>query len=88
LGSAWLNPTYKSAGKICLLLYTLMTHYGHILSTESIVERVWGYTGRGDRDLVRGLVRRLRTMVEPDPRNPVYILTVPGVGYSFEPDHG
>ncbi|MBN1641066.1 MAG: response regulator transcription factor [Anaerolineae bacterium] len=70
------------------LLYTLMTHQGHILSTESIVERVWGYTGRGDRELVRGLVRRLRTKVEPDPRSPAYILTVPGVGYSFSPDQG
>ena len=65
------------------LLYTLMIHQGQILSTESIVERVWGYSGRGDKELVRGLVRRLRSKVEPDPRIPQYILTVPGVGYSF-----
>jgi DNA-binding response OmpR family regulator len=67
------------------LFYTLMTHRGQILPTETIVEQVWGYSGRGDRDLVRGLVRRLRTKVEPDPRHPRYILTVPGVGYSFDP---
>ena len=68
------------------LLYTLMIHRGQILPTETIVEQVWGYTGRGDRDLVRGLVRRLRTKVEPDPRAPCYILTAPGVGYSFASD--
>ncbi|HNT78634.1 MAG TPA: response regulator transcription factor [Anaerolineae bacterium] len=65
------------------LLYTLMVHHEQVLPNESIIEQVWGYTGEGDRDLVRGLVRRLRTKVEPDPRQPQYIITVPSVGYSF-----
>jgi len=67
------------------LLYTLMSHPGQILPAEVIVERVWGYSGRGDKELVRGLVSRLRAKVEREPRSPRYILTVPGVGYSFEP---
>ncbi len=65
------------------LLYILMIHHGQVLPTETIVERVWGYSGRGDRDLVRGLISRLRAKIEADPRQPYYILTVPGVGYSF-----
>lgn len=65
------------------LLYTLMIHRGHILSPDIIVERVWGYSDTGDRDLVRGLVRRLRAKVEPNPSCPRYILTEPRVGYSF-----
>jgi DNA-binding response OmpR family regulator len=65
------------------LLYTLMINRGHVVPTETIVERVWGYTGQGDRDLVRGLVSRLRLKVEADPRNPDYVLTVPGIGYTF-----
>ncbi len=65
------------------LLYTLMTHAGQIIPAENIVEHVWGYTGEGNRELVRGLVQRLRSKVEPDPRNPKYILTEPGVGYYF-----
>lgn len=65
------------------LLYTLMVNRGQVLSTETIVEQVWGYTGQGDRDLVRGLIRRLRLKVESEPSKPVYIVTVPGVGYSF-----
>jgi DNA-binding response OmpR family regulator len=68
------------------LLYTHMSHRGQILPTEVIVERVWGYSGRGDRDLVRGLVSRLRAKIEPEPRNPSFIQTIPGVGYSFNPD--
>lgn len=65
------------------LLYTLMINRGQVIPTETIVERVWGYTGQGDRDLVRGLVSRLRVKLEADPHDPKYILTVPGVGYTF-----
>jgi DNA-binding response OmpR family regulator len=63
------------------LLYTLMTYSGQIIPTENIVEQVWGYTGEGNRELVRGLVQRLRSKVEPDKRNPQYIMTEKGIGY-------
>lgn len=66
------------------LLYALMIHRGQILSTETIVEQVWGYSGKGDKELVRGLVRRLRSKVEIEPSEPTFILTVPGVGYCFQ----
>lgn len=65
------------------LLYALMTNSGHIIPTENIVEQVWGYEGEGNRDLVRGLVQRLRVKVEPDPSNPQFILTEQGIGYYF-----
>jgi DNA-binding response OmpR family regulator len=67
------------------LLFTLMTHAGRVLPTETLVEYVWGYSGEGNRGLVRGLVQRLRAKVEPDPANPSYIITEPGLGYSFDP---
>jgi DNA-binding response OmpR family regulator len=63
------------------LLYTLMLHQGQTLPTETIVERVWGYSGEGSMELVRGLISRLRAKVEDDPKTPQNILTVPGVGY-------
>jgi DNA-binding response OmpR family regulator len=68
------------------LLYALMSHPGQVLPTETIVERVWGYSGRGDKELVRGLVSRLRGKIEPEPRQPHYVHTIPGVGYRFDPD--
>jgi DNA-binding response OmpR family regulator len=70
------------------LLYTLMIHRDQVLSTDTIVEQVWGYSGEGDKDLVRGLIRRLRLKIEPDPGNPTYILTVPGLGYSLSTGEG
>jgi DNA-binding response OmpR family regulator len=66
------------------LLYTLMIHRGQVLPTETIVQRVWGYAGDGgSRELVRGLISRLRGKVEADPRQPRHIVTIPGVGYAF-----
>jgi two-component system, OmpR family, KDP operon response regulator KdpE len=63
------------------LLYVLLTHAGQIIPAENIVEHVWGYSGDGNRDLVRGLVQRLRSKVELDKKNPQYIMTEKGVGY-------
>ena len=68
------------------LLYSLMTHSGQIIPTENIVENVWGFSGEGSRELVRGLVQRLRTKVEPDKRNPEYIKTEKGIGYYLDID--
>lgn len=65
------------------LLHTLMVHRGQVLPTETLVEHVWGYTGEGDRSMVRGLVNRLRAKIEPNPHAPAYIHTVSGVGYLF-----
>lgn len=66
------------------LLYTLMMHAEKVVPTETIVEHVWGYDGRGDRDLVRGLVKRLRSKIEPNPAKPLYIQTVSGIGYRLD----
>lgn len=65
------------------LLYQLMTHVGQIIPTENIVEQVWGYRGEGNKDLVRGLVQRLRAKIEPDPRHPKFVRTESGIGYFF-----
>jgi DNA-binding response OmpR family regulator len=65
------------------LLHLLMINRGQVLPTERIIELVWGYSEDVDPELVRGLVSRLRSKVEKDPRTPRYVLTVAGVGYRF-----
>ena len=64
------------------LLHLLLTHAGQVLSTEVIVERVWGYS-EGETGLIKTHIRHLRQKLEPEPNAPQYIVTVPGVGYSF-----
>lgn len=68
------------------LLYVLMTNRGQVLPTDIIVEKVWGYSGEGNRDLVRGLISRLRHKIEPNPEAPVFLETLSGVGYRFKVD--
>ncbi len=68
------------------LLYTLMNNRGQVLPTEVIVEKVWGYSGEGNRDLVRGLISRLRQKIEPTPETPKFLETISGVGYRFTID--
>lgn len=68
------------------LLYILMTNRRQVVPTEVIVERVWGYDGKGDRELVRGLVSRLRRKLEADDEQARFIQTIPGIGYAFDLD--
>ena len=68
------------------LLYALMNNRGQVLPTDVIVEKVWGYSGDGNRDLVRGLISRLRHKIEPNPESPVFLETLSGVGYRFKID--
>jgi DNA-binding response OmpR family regulator len=65
------------------LLYLLMTNQGQVIPADTIVERVWGYSGAGNRDLVRGLVRRLRQKLGPHPEGGQYVENIPSVGYRF-----
>jgi DNA-binding response OmpR family regulator len=64
------------------LLEYLMLNAGHVLTTDAIIDHVWG-PGGGDRDMLRQLVRRLRGKIEPNPSDPSYINTIPGLGYGF-----
>ncbi|MFH1927663.1 MAG: response regulator transcription factor [Chloroflexota bacterium] len=78
------NPPRALTNLAFRLLYTLMIHHGQVLPTEVIVQRVWGYKDIADTELVRGLISRVRAKIEPEPRKPRYIITVPAAGYSFE----
>lgn len=67
------------------LLFCLMSNQGQVVPTETIIQKVWGYSGEGDYQLVKGLVRRLRRKIEPDAKEPHYVKTVLGAGYTFSP---
>lgn len=64
------------------LLDYLMLNAGHVLTADAIIDHVWGPEG-ADRDMLRQLVHRLRSKIEPDPADPTYIETVPGLGYGL-----
>ncbi len=64
------------------LLYHLMAHAGEIFSSERLLREVWDFPyNTGSTDLVRAHIRNLREKIEPEPRKPVYLLTVQRHGY-------
>lgn len=67
------------------LLYHLMTHPGEIFSPARLLDEVWDYpSDAGSPDLVRVHIKNLREKTEVDPRNPKFIITVPGFGYTVQ----
>src|SRR5579875_555441 len=65
------------------LLHLLALNANDVCTTGQIVTYVWGYDGEGDAGLIKAHIRHLRQKIEPDPGNPRYIITVPGVGYTM-----
>jgi DNA-binding response OmpR family regulator len=65
------------------LMYCLVVNRGHVMSTETLIEKVWGYTGEGDKNLLKSLISRLRNKIDNDGIR--LVTTVPGVGYIFNP---
>ena len=66
------------------MIRLLIRHAGKVLSTDAILTRVWGPEWVGEPGLVKQYIYRLRRKLEPDPKSPRYIHTVPGEGYYFD----
>ena len=69
------------------LLVLLIENAGTILTHKQILEKVWGWEYIDDVDYVRIYISHLRQKLEPEPSQPKYILTEPGVGYYFPKSH-
>lgn len=66
------------------LLVYLARNGGKLLTFEKILSNVWGNGYAGSIEHVHVYISHLRKKVEPDPRDPCYILTIHGIGYIFE----
>lgn len=64
------------------LLKTLIVNAGRIMLITSLKNKIWEDKLVSD-DVLAVYIRRLREKIELDPRNPVYIETVKGLGYRF-----
>jgi two-component system response regulator RegX3 len=66
------------------LLEFLMRNSGRVLTRSQLIDRIWGSDYFGDTKTLDVHIKRLRSKIEPDPANPIYIQTVRGLGYKFE----
>ena len=76
------NVVPMSAKEFQLLRY-FVEHPNVTLSREELLREVWGYGDRPSTRTVDVHVAWLRQKLEPDLKNPQYILTVVGFGYKF-----
>ncbi|MCA9919780.1 MAG: response regulator transcription factor, partial [Anaerolineales bacterium] len=65
------------------LLAILAQHAGQTLSREQLLDRLHGFSQDSYERSIDAHVKNLRRKLEPDPSEPIYILTVYGIGYKF-----
>ena len=66
------------------LLRLLLENPGRVLTREVLIDRVWGNDYVGDTKTLDVHIKRLRSLIEDEPKSPKHITTVRGVGYRFE----
>ena len=66
------------------LIEILSRHAGRPVSTDTLLQEVWGPEYTGEPDHVKRYVWALRKKIEADPGDPQHILTERGFGYRFE----
>jgi DNA-binding response OmpR family regulator len=65
------------------LLTVLARHPGRVFTRLELLDRVQGYAFEGYERTVDAHIKNLRHKIEPDPKEPRYVLTIYGVGYRF-----
>mgnify|MGYP000892260702 CR=1 FL=1 len=78
------EPIYLSPKEFDLL-YLLVLNAGKVLSTEDILNRVWGAEFEGQPQVVYVHIRWLREKLGDTHNNAPMIQTVRGIGYKFIP---
>jgi two-component system, OmpR family, KDP operon response regulator KdpE len=68
------------------LLEVLLRHPGKLLGQQYLLKEVWGPGYADATGNLRLYMAQLRRKLEPDPAQPRWLLTEPGMGYRFQPD--
>lgn len=79
------SPLELSATEFKLLVY-LVERKGRVFSREQLVDAVWKGEAFIEPRTVDVHIRRMRTQIEDNPSEPVYIKTRRGVGYYVDAD--
>ncbi|WP_044480631.1 response regulator transcription factor [Paenibacillus antibioticophila] len=65
------------------ILVKLYENQGRIVTSDALCQAVWGDDSYGYENTLMVHIRRVREKIEMDPSNPVYLLTVRGLGYKL-----
>ncbi len=70
------------------ILTYFINHRGRTVSRKQLLRDVWGISGDITTRTIDRHVAALRKKIEPNPKDPVYIQTVYGIGYKFVDPQG
>jgi two-component system KDP operon response regulator KdpE len=68
------------------LLSKLAEHPGRLVTHRQLLQEVWGPGYEDETHYLRVHFAHIRAKIEPDPANPRYIITEPGIGYRLRAD--
>jgi two-component system, OmpR family, KDP operon response regulator KdpE len=86
------RETHGPAGELHLtpleyrVLACLARHLGSIVMQRQLIREVWGPERQDDSRSLRVCIKNLRAKLEPDPRQPRYLVTETGLGYRLRAD--
>ncbi|MGZ4701916.1 MAG: response regulator [Ilumatobacteraceae bacterium] len=62
----------------------LVRHAGKLVTYEQLLHEVWGPTYEKETNYLRVFMTQIRQKLEPEPSQPRYFLTEPGIGFRFD----
>ena len=65
---------------------SLARNAGMIVTQAQLIREAWGPDRLGDSRSLRSYIKMLRQKLEPDPRQPRYLITEAGIGYRLQLD--
>ena len=65
------------------LLAILAKNRGRVLTHQTILKEIWGYSYQEQTQYLRVFIAQLRKKIEDNPSNPVLLVTESGIGYRF-----
>ncbi len=68
------------------LVEILARNAGKLVTARQLLEEVWGPQYGRETNYLRVHFAHIRRKLEPEPSQPRYFITEPGMGYRFEPD--
>ena len=74
----------KLSGTEYRILELLIDNRSQVMTREMLLQKIWDIDENYvDENTLNVYIRRLRRKLEKDPKNPEYIITVFGIGYTF-----
>jgi two-component system KDP operon response regulator KdpE len=67
------------------VLEVLVRNSGRLVTQKQLLHEVWGQSYDTESNYLRVYLAQLRRKLEPEPSQPRYLLTEPGMGYRFSP---